>query len=673
MYLCIIMFPLFSFFITNLLGRFIGVYISSILSTVSIFLSLFLSIFLFYEIILYKSICQIYFMTCFNNELLSVIWGFNYDPLSVIMLNVVCFVSAFVHLYSIEYMSSDPHQGRFMGYLSLFTFFMLILIVADNFVLMFFGWEGIGLSSYLLINFWSTRFQAGKSAIKAMVVNRIGDLGLILGISFIFLTYKSLDYAVVFALSSCVLNSQFLFLSFDLDRLTLITALLFIGVMGKSAQIGLHTWLPDAMEAPSPVSALLHAATLVTAGVILIIRCSFLFELSPSILIVITIFGSLTALFGATIGLVQNDLKRVIAYSTCSQLGYMIFACGISHYSIALFHLFNHALFKSLLFLGAGSIIHGLSDEQDIRKMAGIIKSFPISSIFILVGSIALTGIPFFSGFYSKDIILEIAFSGYNSYSLFAYFLGCIAAGCTSFYSWRLFYLTFVNYPNSYKVYLQKAHEPGFLMLVPLFFLCFATIFAGYIFKDMFSGLGTPFFQASIFTFFKSTTLDSEFLYQLIKILPLIFTLFGFFFSFCIIYSSGKKNQLWSITNLFLSLKLTTFGRNTYRFLSKKWHFDQIFNELLTHKIMTFGYRVSFQILDKGNIEKYCSLGFSSIINDISKTNINLNNGFLFHYSFIILLVLLLFIAIVLLNFVDQILIQYFLLFVCYILYLTQK
>ena len=326
------------------------------------------------------------------------------------MLLVVCGVSSLVHLYSIEYMLTDPHASRFMGYLSLFTFFMLVLVTSDNFLVMFFGWEGIGLASYLLISFWHTRIQAGKSAIKAMLVNRIGDLGLVLSICSIFLSFKTLDYSIIFSLACFSNESSFSFLFFNnADRLSVITFFIFFGALGKSAQIGLHIWLPDAMEGPTPVSALIHAATLVTAGLFLIIRCSVLFEECPTILSIVALMGSLTAFFAASVGLVQNDLKKVIAYSTCSQLGFMMFACGLSHYSIALFHLANHALFKALLFLSAGCVIHGLLDEQDLRKMGGLLQILPISYTMILIGSLALVGFPFLTGFYSKDVVLEVA------------------------------------------------------------------------------------------------------------------------------------------------------------------------------------------------------------------------------------------------------------------------
>lgn len=548
------------------------------------------------------------------------------------MLIVVCSISCLVHWYSIAYMDGDPHQGRFMGYLSLFTGFMLILVTADNFIVMFLGWEGIGLASFLLISFWYTRIRAGQAALKAMIVNRVGDLGLVLAICAIFLTFKSVDYAVIFGLLPTVVNQTFTFLGFDFDRFTIISFLLFWGAVGKSAQIGLHIWLPDAMEGPTPVSALIHAATLVTAGVFLIIRCSLIFEQSLPILFFITIIGALTAFFASSVGLVQNDLKRVIAYSTCSQLGYMVFACGLSHYSVALFHLANHALFKALLFLSAGCVIHGLSDEQDLRKMGGLIRFFPISYVMILTGSLALTGIPFLTGFYSKDAILEVALSRYSMIGNFAYFLGSSAAFFTSFYSWRLLFLTFIVPTSSYKYYIKNCHEAGATMLIPLFVLCFGSVFAGFIFKDAFIGLGTPFFENSIFVLFCPIILEAEFLNAFLKNLPLNFTLLGFILSFFSVYAGSLKLKKAAYT-----LKVSENWRKIYTFLSKKWHFDQIVNRYLINKLMLFGYSVAFQNLDKTNIEKFGPLGFSVLTNKIAQKTSKIHTGFIYHNLFLII------------------------------------
>lgn len=375
------------------------------------------------------------------------------------MLCVVTSISTFVHLYSTSYMENDPHVIRFMSYLSLFTFFMLILVTANNFLQMFIGWEGVGVSSYLLINFWFTRIQANKAAIKAMLINRVGDFALLLAIFTLYFIFNSLDYSIIFSLAPLAVTTQIIIGSFKINVLDLSCILLFLGAMGKSAQLGFHTWLPDAMEGPTPVSALIHAATMVTAGVFLIIRCSYLFEFSPLTLNVIVLIGSCTAFFAATTGLFQNDLKKVIAYSTCSQLGYMIFACGLSSYEVGLFHLSNHAFFKALLFLGAGSIIHALSDEQDLRKMGGLKNILPFSYAIMLIGSLALIGFPFLAGFYSKDVILELSIAKYTTAGHFSFVLGTLAAFCTAFYSTRVLFLVFLANPNGNKKTIQNAHE----------------------------------------------------------------------------------------------------------------------------------------------------------------------------------------------------------------------
>ena len=631
MYLCILVFPFLSFIFTNLFGRFLGTKASCFLSTFSIFLSFVFSTVVFYEAALKSSSCGITLTTWISVDLFICYWGFLFDTITSVMLLVVCSVSCLVHLYSIEYMAGDPHQIRFMGYLSLFTGFMLLLIAADNFIVMFLGWEGIGLASFLLISFWYTRIRAGQAGLKAMIANRVGDLGLVLSICSIFLTFKSVDYAVVFALVPCIKETSFSFLNIELDRFSVISFLLFWGAVGKSAQIGLHIWLPDAMEGPTPVSALIHAATLVTAGVFLIIRCSTIFEQSLPVLFFITIIGALTAFFASSVGLVQNDLKRVIAYSTCSQLGYMVFACGLSHYSIALFHLANHALFNALLFLSAGCIIHGLSDEQDLRKMGGLIKFFPISYIMVLVGSLALTGIPFLTGFYSKDTILEVALSRYSLIGNFAYFFGCSAAFFTSFYSWRLLFLTFVNPTNGYKYYVKNCHEAGITMLIPLFFLCFGSIFAGFILKDAFIGLGTPFFENSIFVLLCPTVLEAEFLNTFLKSLPLILTILGFTLSLWSVYGGS-----FELNKAAYRLKMLENPRRIYIFLSRKWHFEQVINQNIINSLMLFGYGVTFQNLDKTNIEKFGPLGLSLLTVQFSQKSAKIHTGFIHHNLFLI-------------------------------------
>lgn len=439
------------------------------------------------------------FGTWIYSDVLNVNWGLYCDNLTLSMLLLVTMVSALVHLYSMDYMTQDPHLPRFMSYLSLFTFFMFLLIVGDNFIILFLGWEGVGLCSYLLISFWYTRLQANKAAIKALIVNRIADLALTVGLAAIFFVFKTFDFHTIFSLAPFFLKSSFYFFNYEIPVLTIICFLLFVGAMGKSAQIGLHTWLPDAMEGPTPVSALIHAATMVTAGVFLIIKCSPLFEYVPCILSIITFIGGTTAFFSATVGLFQNDIKKVIAYSTCSQLGYMIFACGLSNYHVGLFHLINHAFFKALLFLSAGAIIHSLSNEQDVRKFGALLSLLPFTSTMFLIGTLSLIGLPFLTGFYSKDLILELALTKYSLEGSFAYCLGIITAFFTSFYSFRLFYMTFLYQNNSFRQVIKHVHELPVKMAFSLGMLSLGSIFFGYLAKDLLVGLGTNFWNESIF------------------------------------------------------------------------------------------------------------------------------------------------------------------------------
>jgi len=538
-------------------------------------------------------------------------------------------------------MGGDPHQPRFMGYLSFFTFAMLILVTANNFIQLFMGWELVGVASYLLINFWFCRLQANKSAIKAMLVNRVGDFGLALGIFTIFYLFKSFDYETVFSSSYLMVGTEFQsikFLGVNCNSLNLIGILLFIGAVGKSAQLGLHTWLPDAMEGPTPVSALIHAATMVTAGVFLIIRCSPLYEFAPFSLTIITISGAATAFFAATTGLVQNDLKRVIAYSTCSQLGYMIFACGISSYNVAFFHLANHAFFKALLFLSAGSVIHGLLDEQDLRKMGGLVKLFPLTYSVMLIGSLSLIGFPFLTGFYSKDVILELAYSKYTIPGNFAHWLGTISVLFTSFYSFRLIYLTFLNKTNTYKAYIKHAHDCPPLLAIPLVILGFGSIFWGFLTKDMLIGLGTGFWGNSIFILpVNIIMINAEFIPTFIKLIPLFFTTLGAVLAYLFIANTNSittNTQLDSVRKPYIT-KL--YFKKIYTFLSKKWYFDQVYNEYLVQKSMNFGYHISFKLIDKGLIEMLGPYGISQLLLKVAKLNSSIQTGYLYHYAFIML------------------------------------
>jgi len=528
------------------------------------------------------------------------------------MIVVVGTVSTLVHMYSYGYMSGDPHLSRFMSYLSFFTFFMLMLVTADNFIQLFLGWEGVGLCSYLLIGFWSTRIQANKSAIKALILNKIGDFGVLIAIVLVFLVFQSVDFSTVFALVPFFFNKTVFFLFWEVNVVTLICFLFFIGAVGKSAQLGLHTWLPDAMEGPTPVSALIHAATMVTAGVFLIIRCSPLFEYSPTMLSVITFVGALTAFFAATAGTVQNDLKKVIAYSTCSQLGYMVFSCGLSGYAVSLFHLANHAFFKALLFLSAGCVIHSLSDEQDMRRMGGLVKLLPLTYTLFLIGTLALTGFPFLTGFYSKDVILEIAYTHYSVSSLFSYWLGTLTAGFTAFYSFRLLYLTFLSENNAYKSVMKNVHESSWIMVLPLMVLVFGSIFVGYLAKDLFLGLGSDAFLNSIFVHPKNLIfIDAEFIPYHIKLIPLAFSFGGIFLCFFFYSFLLKLEYFWFNAYNNKNLNIVKVHHFLYKFYNKKWFFDTVYNLFIGYPLLKFGYNVTFKLMDKGVIEFFGPYGLS--------------------------------------------------------------
>jgi proton-translocating NADH-quinone oxidoreductase chain L len=624
MLLLIILFPLLGFFGGSIFGRLLGREGTSVLTVSFTGASFLLSWFIFCSIIASGSV---YIVTlgqwiCLDN--LQVNWSFCFDSLTATMLCVVTLISTFVHLYSTSYMAQDPHLTRFMSYLSLFTFFMLILITANNFLQMFIGWEGVGVSSYLLINFWFTRVQANKAAIKAMLMNRVGDFALLLAIFTIFFIFCSLDYSIVFSLASLALNAQIIVGGFKLVILDVICVLLFMGAMGKSAQLGFHTWLPDAMEGPTPVSALIHAATMVTAGVFLVIRCSYLFEFSPLALNLVALVGSCTAFFAATTGLFQNDLKKVIAYSTCSQLGYMIFACGLSSYEVGLFHLSNHAFFKALLFLGAGSVIHALSDEQDLRKMGGLKNILPFSYAIMLIGSLALIGFPFLAGFYSKDVILELSVAKYSFEGHFSFLLGILAAFCTAFYSIRVLFLVFLSKPNGNKNVILNAHEGDWALTAPLLILSFFSIFIGFLSKDLFIGFGTDFWGSAIFVLPSNYLLtDIEFIDIKYKILPLIFTLAGAGFAF-ILYNY--------FTFAYFDLKKSAGFKVFYNFFNKKWFFDRVYTQFISQNLLTAGFNFFYQTLDRGLIEKVGPTGMVDLIYFLVKHTKNFQSGIVLNY-----------------------------------------
>ena len=563
-------------------------------------------------------------------------WSINIDPLSSIMLVVVTFVSALVHIYSIGYMSHDPHKPRFMSYLSLFTFSMLVLVVSDNFLQLFFGWEGVGLCSYLLIGFWYKKESANNAAIKAFIVNRVGDFGLAIGIFLIFFYFGTINFKEVFDLAPQFLEKNIVFLGFESSLITLICLFLFIGAMGKSAQFLLHTWLPDAMEGPTPVSALIHAATMVTAGVFLVVRCSPLFEYSQTALNLVTIVGMITAIFAASVALVQNDIKKIVAYSTCSQLGYMFFAAGVGAYHVAMFHLFTHAFFKALLFLGSGSIIHAFKDEQDIRNMGGVRKKLPYTYIFMLIGTLALTGFPFLSGFYSKDAIIEFAYLRNSTLGNYAATIGIFTAFLTSIYSWRLIFKTFHGPYNNKKVLINETHESPIIMLAPLLFLSIGAIFAGYYFKETFIGHhSNDFWQASIFFLneIKHDPIPSWFL----LLTPILVTI-AIPISFYYFVTNIKILEDFKKTNLPL-----------YNFLLNKWFIDELYEQIFIKPAKKMG-SFFWKKCDQGIIDRFGPDGISKLIKKISNKASLFQTGFIYDYAFAMLIGLSILLTYLILN-----------------------
>jgi len=620
MYLSLILLPIFGSIVSGFLGRKIGVTGAHIITCTCTILSAVFAIVAFYEVGLCDSPVSINLTSWIDSELMDVSWGFMFDTLTVSMLLPVLVVSSLVHIFSVDYMSADPHNQRFFSYLSMFTFFMLVLVTGDNYLIMFVGWEGIGISSYLLINFWFTRIQANKSAIKALVVNRVGDMFLSVGFFAIFFVFGNLDYATVFTLAPFINETL----------LTIIGLLLLFAAMGKSAQIGLHTWLPDAMEGPTPVSALIHAATLVTAGVYLVLRSSPIIEYGPTTLIVITWVGALTAFFAASTGLLQNDLKRVIAYSTCSQMGYLFMACGLSQYNVALFHLVNHAFFKALLFLAAGAVLHATYDQQDQRRLGGLLGFLPFTYTAILIGSLSLMALPWLTGFYSKDLILEVAYGQYEFSGIAAYWLGTLSACLTAFYSLRLISLTFLTYPNASKSVYLNTHDAPTIVMIPLTILSLLAIFFGYIGRDMFVGMGSDFLSPSLFTHPSHITLmEAEFGLSLgIKLLPAIGTLAG----------AGLALYLYHVAPLFtIALTNSPTGQKLYRFFNGKYFVDVIYNHYFINGGLQFGYTVS-KTLDRGIIELVGPHGPSSSLTTSSKTISKQDNGSVTSYALYILL-----------------------------------
>ena len=601
----ILWFPLVGFFGGSFFGRFIGRGVSYITCFCIFFTFLTGLVFLFFNFFQNKISILIFSSWIFCDGL-DLCWELHCDNLTLSMVCVVTFISTFVHFYAIGYMEEDPHLQRFMSYLSLFTFFMLILVTAGNFIQMFVGWEGVGVASYLLINFWHTRIQANKSAIKAMLFNRVADMFMLLGLFSIYFLFETFDYQIIFILVPLVTNLTFTVGFFHLEFLDFICLFLFLGAMGKSAQFGFHNWLPDAMEGPTPVSALIHAATMVTAGIFLLIRSSFLFTAATFILQFVAIAGAITALFGAYSGLFSHDIKKVIAFSTCSQLGYMTLACGLERYNAAFFHLVSHAFFKALLFLAAGSIIHSAFNEQDVRKFGSLRRYLPLTYICFLIGSLNLMGIPFLSGFYTKDLILELAVVGTTPLSCFCYGLAIHAVILTSAYSTRILFLTFLTKPHNNRYFTNSTHESFFNIKAPLIFLGFLSISLGYILGDIFLGVGS-FFYANCFFFNINNynLIDIEFLDSFYKLIPLIAVCKGIVFS-SYLYIIHKE--------LFFQKKQSFYLKLVYSFLLKKWYSDRLINEVVSTGILVFAKNYTYVHLDRGLLEIF---GPSEILNNI--------------------------------------------------------
>ncbi|MDB5620875.1 NADH-quinone oxidoreductase subunit L [Tardiphaga sp.] len=568
---------------------------------------------------------RVLLMPWINSGDLQLSWTLRVDTLTAVMLVVVTTVSALVHIYSLGYMEDDPNRPRFMAYLSLFTFMMLMLVTADNLVQLFFGWEGVGLASYLLIGFWYQKPTANAAAIKAFVVNRVGDFGFLLGIFTLFMLIGSTDFDTIFSAAPGLTGKTINFFGWHADALTLTCLLLFMGAMGKSAQFLLHTWLPDAMEGPTPVSALIHAATMVTAGVFMVARMSPVFELAPNAQAVVMLVGATTAFFAATIGLVQNDIKRIVAYSTCSQLGYMFVALGAGAYSVAMFHLFTHAFFKALLFLGSGSVIYAMHHEQDIRNMGGLKDKIPFTYSMMVIGTLALTGFPLTAGYFSKDAIIEAAFVSHNPFALYGFLMTIIAAGLTSFYSWRLIFKTFHGAPHDKKHY-DAAHEAPLVMLVPLGVLAAGAIFAGFPFKELFAGHGVEeFFRASLKNH-PHLLEEMHHIPALVANLPTAMMVGGFLVSW-----------LFYIRRPYLPVELAGQHPLLYKFLLNKWYFDELYDLIFVRPAKRLG-RFLWKVGDGKIIDGLGPDGISARVLDVTRGAVRIQTGYLYHYAFAMLI-----------------------------------
>ena len=628
----IVLLPLLGSIISGFFGKKLKANLCQIITCLFVSISAILSLFIFYEVFANDYSSNKLIFNWISSGNFHVNWSINVDPLSSVMLVVVSLISSIIHFYSIGYMSHDPHKPRFMSYLSLFTFAMLTLVTADNFLQLFFGWEGVGLCSYLLIGFWYKKPSANSAAIKAFIVNRVGDFGFALGVFLIFYIFGTVNYDEVFLKIPEFINKEisllnnsppFSFLGTGVKSVDLICLLLFIGAMGKSAQILLHTWLPDAMEGPTPVSALIHAATMVTAGVFLVVRCSPIFEYSQIALNVVAIVGMITAFFAATVAMVQNDIKKIIAYSTCSQLGYMFFAAGIGAYHVAMFHLFTHAFFKALLFLGSGCVIHSFKDEQDIRLMGGVWKKIPYTYSLMLIGTLALTGFPFLSGFYSKDAIIEFAYLSGSTVGYFAAGVGVFTAFLTAIYSWRLIFKTFHGKYNNKENNLGTIEESPLVMLIPSALLAIGSIIIGFLFKEIFIGSDTQLWKNSIL-FLQPINYDHPPTWLLV-ITPLI------------VIASIPLSFYFFVKNNSVLKNFISKNQLIYNFLINKWYFDELYYFIFIKPVKKIGLFL-WKKGDINTIDRYGPDGLSRLIKIISNKAVNFQSGYLYHYAFVMLI-----------------------------------
>jgi NADH-quinone oxidoreductase subunit L len=620
----IILLPLLGSTISGFFGKKIGVKTCQLLTSSFVSIAAILSLYIFYKVFLQEYSENKIIFNWITSGTFDVNWSIYIDPLTSVMLVVVTLISSIIHFYSIGYMSHDPHIPRFMSYLSLFTFAMLTLVTADNFLQLYFGWEGVGLCSYLLIGFWFKKPSANNAAIKAFVVNRVGDFGLAIGIFLIFLFCGTVNYEEVFQQIPSLINNTIIFLGFEFNLITLICLLLFLGSMGKSAQIFLHTWLPDAMEGPTPVSALIHAATMVTAGVFLVVRCSPIFEYSQFALNVVAVVGMTTALFAATVALVQNDIKKIVAYSTCSQLGYMFFAVGIGAYHVAIFHLFTHAFFKALLFLGSGCVIHSFKEEQDIRLMGGVWKKIPYTYTLMIIGTLALTGFPFLSGYYSKDAIIEFAYLKDSYIGYCAAAVGIFTALLTAIYSWRLIFKTFHGKYNNKANNISKISESPSIMLLPSCLLALGAIFTGFFFKEIFIGNENSQFWSNSILFLQVTNYSHPPLWVIIITPVLVIVVIPISFY---LFVKNKK----------ILKDLVLKNNRLYNFLINKWYFDELYNFIFIEPIKKLGLYL-WKKGDINTIDRYGPDGLSRLIKIISSKAVSFQSGYLYHYAFVMLI-----------------------------------